>query len=797
MLKKRRITVTLLILLMGVLVFAAACGDSECEDCPPIEVTREVVVTAVVTQEVTRIVEVTSEVTLTPAKNSWQIVVIKRDGSLLTDEDDFAVLCRANDTFFERDDVFDPFVEGELEIPNVCDTVQVFNTVPVPVGRDNLSIVESVQLASSDMPQTVLLQPHVLLFRPKISLAWSPTEDYLNDLEAGFRAASRYLAQVTQGQALFGGIEVYSNGVNWDSADVQILAVNDQRPAASVGGIHSATDVEGQPQEPFIYYTETDYDGEKQLVDIIFSQGSIILPRAWNGKSPESGSWAQDAGFKTIAHEMSHYGLFMYDEYFDVKGTISSILNYCFQGKSSVASYHYGAEAFWKPNEIDQSLTLQNECQRSPQWVVHQEPDWETLTNWASFMPQAEFNFELADKFLSETTINTFYDFDTSEVSFGTTQMEQFHREGLYNILDGPRSEGSSNLLLQLYLDEFNPDNNSLHPNNVIAQGSKWITTTHVDAFEILGVQNNQQQNLHIEAMLYTKNKTNRFVLQKDTLGMWRATDVPELTWDDNYQLVSPQQMLATWTMTLSESNDPSCEDDLACSPKIFICQPHTQCKPLGTMKPVGTNVWTIQFDWNAEPPALLQFPNYLIRRVVWPNENIYEEWNRNLGGVAAAHAWAHPPLLDGDIMVNSPSMFKIWEGNSFPDGPLRCNEVFIKPASTVDRGYRTPFTTVPVEIQLLLPINGECRLASPEEVAALDIDLNLMMAFDPNRAPDGSQLQIIRFDEAESFWDDTLDTDVVGNYRDLAGESLGSALNILKISNFVPGVYAIVPIVP
>ena len=83
--------------------------------------------------------------------------------------------------------------------------------------------------------------------------------------------------------------EVIDNGINWNSADIQVYYDN-KWPSANVGGIKNSNE-------------------------------HIYLPHNWDGSSyPWGYSWTHSNAYRTIVHELGHYALFLYDEYIDADG---------------------------------------------------------------------------------------------------------------------------------------------------------------------------------------------------------------------------------------------------------------------------------------------------------------------------------------------------------------------------------------------------------------------------------------------------------------------------------------------
>lgn len=145
-----------------------------------------------------------------------------------------------------------------------------------------------------------LIMMHIL-----VSVEWDAETSYMNDLRAGLRDASTYLYDVTDGQFVWGRVEVFDNGVNWENADVRIYADKQLWPHTNwaigalhgIGGVTAGTDMQ------------------------------IHMPPAFAGR-PYSDAYA----YRVFIHEFGHYGLWLADEYLDKWGGKSS-LGFCTWGR--------------------------------------------------------------------------------------------------------------------------------------------------------------------------------------------------------------------------------------------------------------------------------------------------------------------------------------------------------------------------------------------------------------------------------------------------------------------------------
>lgn len=216
----------------------------------------------------------------------------------------------------------------------------------------------------------------LVVFNPIVSLAWEPSGESsvvtlqsssnVASLTAAFARASSYLYDATNGQMLFGNVQIYTNGEMWNEADFRVLADNDRRPSANIGGM-----VKTAVKHPLTAHPTFD--------DLIFYPGHIMLGRGWSKNGPKTGLWNASDGFRTLAHEWGHYALFLYDEYL----TLDNKPAYCTcphgdtSCTASIMDWQYDSQRteLWGDKASDQcNLTQQN--------AVHQESDGQTLSKW-------------------------------------------------------------------------------------------------------------------------------------------------------------------------------------------------------------------------------------------------------------------------------------------------------------------------------------------------------------------------------------------------------------------------------
>jgi len=226
---------------------------------------------------------------------------------------------------------------GKLELPGnwfeTNDLVKIqrtVDTVDVAKGRheavddvmyyvdldnavfDNDGDISFHTFSASD-DQEVILGHTTLKFNLVISVEWDASQEYLENLEKGFRLTSNYWYDVSDGQLCINKIAIYDNKQLWDSCDVRIYANNQQWPQATVflgdvklgGGIRSNEDT--HLYMPRIFYYNS-YDSQRNLTDSLY-------PYNWSIKNIPGHNNVIYAPSRTIAHEFGHYGIGFMDEY--------------------------------------------------------------------------------------------------------------------------------------------------------------------------------------------------------------------------------------------------------------------------------------------------------------------------------------------------------------------------------------------------------------------------------------------------------------------------------------------------
>jgi hypothetical protein len=175
------------------------------------------------------------------------------------------------------------------------DTLRLYttNATPTETGLDTYTV-------SQPGVQELTVSPAkpLLLFDLDVSLEWDASHDptYLAQLDFDLKKAAQHLYDFSNGQVTLGQVRVHQNGDGWDFAEVVIQASNRLRPFAVQGGI-----VLTQTVDP-------------QHSDIVYDIGQVSMGATWNRYGNAGQSLGEDWPL-ALAHELSHYLLFLDDTY--------------------------------------------------------------------------------------------------------------------------------------------------------------------------------------------------------------------------------------------------------------------------------------------------------------------------------------------------------------------------------------------------------------------------------------------------------------------------------------------------
>lgn len=186
----------------------------------------------------------------------------------------------------------------------------VYHTSAAPIQ----SGLDWHRVADTALTQTLTISSGnpLLLFHLDISLEWDASDDaaYLARLGEDVAQTAVHLFDLTNGQATLGRVRLFHNRENWAESDVLIYARNDLRPSANIGGIATESITETLAGSGFPTPTEIRH---------AYGPGWVRMPANWNRYGQPNGSIQGDWA-RAFAHELSHYLLYLPDNYLGVSG---------------------------------------------------------------------------------------------------------------------------------------------------------------------------------------------------------------------------------------------------------------------------------------------------------------------------------------------------------------------------------------------------------------------------------------------------------------------------------------------
>jgi hypothetical protein len=183
-----------------------------------------------------------------------------------------------------------------------------------------------------------------------VSVEWDASSAYLSQLAEGFRSASQYLYDVTDGQMLLESIDIQDNKANWADADYRIHASNRQWPCADLGGIWKGTDKHA------------------------------FFGRYFDGRSSSQGDWTLSNGYRTLIHEFGHYGLGLDDEYVNAKGQKGNGAGCTTDFDATVPAQRACVMSYqFTSTQLCSSLTLHPHNTNTLQQTTNGGPCWDTV----------------------------------------------------------------------------------------------------------------------------------------------------------------------------------------------------------------------------------------------------------------------------------------------------------------------------------------------------------------------------------------------------------------------------------
>jgi hypothetical protein len=475
----------------------------------------------------------------------------------------------------------------------------------------------------------------------ELAAAGCPADDeasFLRDLEQGLRSFAAYFYSYTGGQMAISKISIYSNGEQWENADIRVLANRSYRPTAFIGGITNTP-------RPY------DRDGDGRL-EALFFPAPILLSRLWDGEGARCGAWSAPEGWRTIGHEWGHYALYLYDEYYNQRTGRQQLCDRDAPGFAllgggpapaaisstvqSLMAYHYTADALsrWEPGAPPSA------CQDSPQDVVHGASNWATV---ARFYPGVTAP--------PVTQPGPTFDQATLEVVSSTATLTATAASVQ---LAGPARPG---LVGESYLLRPHADG---APQRIIGQGNLIAGETLPARFWGVQPSANDRATVLLADFLSgerlsfppdTRAPTNTLALQPEgvnTLPLSRARWQPEIRVEPHVTVfgASPIGDLTGLRVRLR-----ACNADQLGVVEMAYCPAGGDCGQLVRASPTPDGFEAFFSFLPGKPPA--PYGYIYAREASRGAEAVI--WYQNAGGVGPARSTGHAPTADGLLSVDLP----------------------------------------------------------------------------------------------------------------------------------------------
>ena len=252
-----------------------------------------------------------------------------------------------------------------------------------PPAADGLAM-QAIDLTQPRQSLTVSAENPFILFHLLVSLEWDARSDqvFLLNLADSFRRASDVLFDVTDGQMGIGRVDVLHGKDYWNAADVVVLADNSLRPSAAIGGVAArpVSETVLVRDENGLVYTRT--------VPSAYQRGQIRMGPVWDPYGASTTDLGRD-WWQALAHELSHYLLFLPDNYLGYDEADALVRIYC-QGSFMTSTYDPRFTEF-----LTRTEKWEGDCERSLAERTTGRADWETiLTHYPMLQPPGAAAFE-------------------------------------------------------------------------------------------------------------------------------------------------------------------------------------------------------------------------------------------------------------------------------------------------------------------------------------------------------------------------------------------------------------------
>ncbi|MEM7333148.1 MAG: hypothetical protein AAF490_13745, partial [Chloroflexota bacterium] len=157
----------------------------------------------------------------------------------------------------------------------------------------------------------------LVLFDLIVSIEWDASQDavFMAELDNAFKRASDILFDVTNGQVALGNVFVFHSKTYWNIADIVIVANNDLRPSAAIGGVVTT------PIDEIVLDPRTDDPNDTKIIEDAYLPGQIRMGPNWDPFGQSQAELTED-WYRALAHELAHYFFFLPDDYLGLENGI-------------------------------------------------------------------------------------------------------------------------------------------------------------------------------------------------------------------------------------------------------------------------------------------------------------------------------------------------------------------------------------------------------------------------------------------------------------------------------------------
>ncbi len=219
----------------------------------------------------------------------------------------------------------------------------------------------------------------LLLFDLDVSLEWDPRSEpaFLDEMKASFERASEILYDVTNGQVALRQVNFFYEKMFWGQSDIVIYADNSLRPSATIGGVVN------QPIAETVYtIARAPTDPISKTVADAYVPGHIRMGTVWDPFGENSSDLGEEWS-RALAHELSHYLLFMPDNYLGYKGENDDVLGIidC-QGSFMTNNIDPTYSEFLTRDKLWNPTPDADPCERTLADRTTRRTDWDTITHF-------------------------------------------------------------------------------------------------------------------------------------------------------------------------------------------------------------------------------------------------------------------------------------------------------------------------------------------------------------------------------------------------------------------------------